>query len=736
MILNIGSISRKKARGMGIEVPRIFANLGRSAKSIPSDTPDSLGESSLLSTFESLNLGGFWSTDAEGRITYLSPTVRSAVDVDPSIAPVKLIELFQTPSGQSEGQRSLALCLARKSKFERVIAQSARGDQPGLWSVSGLAQFNQDNDFLGFQGHCVDVTSELQTADESSHLALHDPLTGLANRRHMAQLLNRTINAAKFKDRSCAVLLIDLDRFKQVNDTLGHTIGDGLLTQVAERLVAIVGLRDAVARIGGDEFQVVIADEDDRGKLGELAERIISMLSQPYTVDENRCIIGASIGIAISPFDGTVSEDLIRNADLALYAAKHGGRGRFRFFCEDLLKAAEQRRQLEEDLHDALARNELELAYQPIVDLRTNQVTCVETLVRWNHPIKGMISPALFIPIAEESSLITQMSEWILAQACADAAQWPSPIRVAVNISPRHFLEKGFPEFVEGVLHSTGLKSARLELEITEGVFLHESGTTDQTFKALKAIGARLALDDFGTGYSSLAYLKTAPFDKIKIDQSFVRDAARPAMRNQAIIAAIVALAGALDMETTAEGVETFEILDIVKKLKVSHVQGYIFSKAISNETLIGCLEDPDWEIQPSGPAFNREERVTMYRKIGAIHEDHYYQVVLRNLSISGALIEGLECVPVGTDFVLDFGEGQLVVAKVRRSSPHSQGLHFERPLVNDGNGGLCTSHRVSPYMLLAAGLPKLATLSADQPVTKLIGERISLPAFAISNVK
>ena len=444
-------------------------------------------------------------------------------------------------------------------------------------------------------------------------------------------------------------MLLDLDRFKQVNDTLGHPAGDALLKQVAERLLKIVGDKEMVSRLGGDEFQIILPDIEDRGKLGDMAADIIASLSQPYSVEGSRCIIGASVGVAIAPFDGLSSDDLVRNADLALYAAKGNGRGRFAFYSSDLHTAAEDRRAIEDDL-----RGEMTLIYQPVVNSKSNLVSGVEALIRWSHPERGVISPSMFIPIAEEAGLIWKLGEWVLRTACEDAACWPGDMRVAVNVSPIQFANADLPKIVAKALGATGLAPGRLELEIAESVFLGDTAATGHMFKALKELGVRLALDDFGTGYSSLAYLQSAPFDKIKIDQSFVRDATIPGSRNGAIIAAIVALAEALEMETTAEGIESLDQLDLIRKL-----------------------------------------------------------------SATGAFIEGLLDVPVGTRFVIDFGEGQLVTATVRRSMKHQQGVEFEKTMVSDGNGGLCTRHRVSPYLIAAAtqstaalALPSFTTTS------------------------
>lgn len=490
-----------------------------------------------------------------------------------------------------------------------------------------------------------------------------------------------------------------------MNDSLGHPGGDALLKQVTERLLRIVGEAGKVFRLGGDEFKVVLPDRDDRGALGRLAGEIISGLSHAYSVDGSRCIIGASIGVAVAPFDGETIEDLMRNVDMALYDAKKNGRGRFRFFAGELLEAARERRLLESELRDAFAAGQLELHYQPIVDAESDRVTGVESLIRWHHPDRGPISPEIFIPIAEEADLIEPISQWILRQACDDAVTWPGKLRVAVNVSPIQFTNPAFPQTVMSALAGSGLPPERLEIELTESVFLGDSAETDAMFAALKALGVRLALDDFGTGYSSLGYLRTAPFDKIKIDQSFVRDATMPGSRNAAIIAAIVALANALDMETTAEGIETFDQLALVRDLGVSHVQGYLYSKAVESAELCRRAGTGEWRIAPAGPARQRSDRRSMYRKVGALLNNGYHPALVRNLSESGALIEGLPDSPDGTELVVDFGDGQLALAAIRRKVGRRHGIEFGEPLVGDGLGGLCTSRRVSSYKLGMLGL-------------------------------
>ena len=673
----------------------------------------------LLQNYEESGQGWFWSTDAKGRLTYITDSVARLMGrTTGQLLGTVFTDLFLPVDSHGERQRTLPFLLTKQSKFDKLPLRSAFEGDDRWWAISGRPQFDGGGKFTGYRGSGTDVTAQRRSAEDASRLALYDSLTGLANRFAISKKLDTTLAAFAQQQRSCAIMLLDLDRFKQVNDTLGHPAGDALLKQVAERLLKIVGDKEMVSRLGGDEFQIILPDIEDRGKLGDMAADIIASLSQPYSVEGSRCIIGASVGVAIAPFDGLSSDDLVRNADLALYAAKGNGRGRFAFYSSDRHTAAEDRRALEDDLRDALVRGEMTLMYQPVVHSKSNMVSGVEALIRWTHPERGMISPAVFIPIAEEAGLIWALGEWVLRTACEDAASWPGDMRVAVNVSPIQFANADLPKVVARALGATGLAPGRLELEITESVFLGDTAETAHMFEALKALGVRLALDDFGTGYSSLAYLQSAPFDKIKIDQSFVRDATIPGSRNGAIIAAIVALAEALEMETTAEGIESLDQLDLIRKLNVSHVQGYVYSRAVPQAELLEHAEGT-WTIKPAGPARQRNDRFSLFRKVGAIHDNHRYAVVIRNLSATGAFIEGLLDVPIGTRFVIDFGEGQLVTATVRRSIKHQQGVEFEQTMVSDGNGGLCTRHRVSPYLIAAAtqstaalALPSFTTTS------------------------
>ncbi|MCW1402305.1 EAL domain-containing protein [Novosphingobium sp. MW5] len=499
-------------------------------------------------------------------------------------------------------------------------------------------------------------------------------------------MLEKILTARQEAQRACSIFLLDLDRFKQVNDTLGHPAGDALLTQVSQRLERVVGRAGRVGRLGGDEFKVIIPGRTANAELAELAKRIIEALSQPYLIEGHRVMIGASIGIAMAPENGVTSEALIRNADLALYAAKDGGRGRHHFYAPDLHSDAEERRQLEQDLRDALTNGGLELHYQPVVSTTTEKISGFEALLRWNHPTRGQLSPTKFIPIAEDAGLIVQIGEWALRTACHDMAKWPDGVRVAVNVSPLQFANPTLPAVVTNVIAAAQIDPARLELEITESVFLNDSDGTDAMFSALKRIGVRLALDDFGTGYSSLGYLKKAPFDKIKIDQSFVRGATIHGSRNGAIISSIVSLAEALDMETTAEGVETLDELDLVRMLGCSHVQGYVYAKPLTRDEAEALLAR-GLGVSADGPRSARFPRQTMLRRVILQHGSQRYDATIRNISRSGALVSGLWNVPSGTVFTLELGEGQVLTVTSRWCKEDRMGIEFAKPLDVDENG-------------------------------------------------
>ena len=642
----------------------------------------------ILTDYEQTGQGWFWETDRRGLLTYVSAPIAAIVGVpSEELLGRPLTALFILDAPGQEGERTLNFHLSARSPFVDLAVRAATADESERWwSISGRPIYDYFDNYLGFRGSGTDLTERRRSEEHASRLAMYDSLTGLANRFQMSQTLEKILHARQMGHRHCAVFLLDLDRFKQVNDTMGHPVGDALLKQVAQRLSRTVDDAGRVGRLGGDEFQVILPGRVPRADLAALAERIIENLSQPYSVEGHRVVIGASIGIALSPDDGVTSEALIRNADLALYAAKDGGRGRHHFYAADLHSDAQERRQLEQDLRDAIAQGGLELYYQPVVHTTTERITGFEALLRWNHPTRGAMSPARFIPIAEDAGLIAPIGEWALRTACADLARWPESMRVAVNVSPLQFANPALPAIVTSALAAAQVAPARLELELTESVFLNDSEGTDAMFAALKGVGVRLALDDFGTGYSSLGYLKKAPFDKIKIDQSFVRGATISGSRNGAIIAAIVNLAEALGMETTAEGVETMDELDLVRSLGCSHVQGFIYEKPLSVDNACARLAK-GLEAKAHGPRSARAARQTMLRKVVLEHGGERYDATIRNISATGALVEGLWNVPSGTIFRLTLSEGVLITATARWSHDDRVGVEFSKPLPLDETG-------------------------------------------------
>ncbi|MET3824375.1 diguanylate cyclase (GGDEF)-like protein [Sphingomonas sp. PvP055] len=635
----------------------------------------------LVAEFETHSSGWFWQTNAEGEVTYLTSKVALELDLpDTPAIGEPLSQLFRMDGALTETERTIAFHLSSRTAFSNYsVRPVSRAKLERWWSMSGRPIFDEDGIFLGFVGSGTDLTERRRADAEITRLALFDGLTGLANRQRLRLALDQMLAQPAMSQRMISLFLLDLDRFKSVNDTLGHQMGDALLKQVAQRLQRAIGDAGLVGRLGGDEFQVIMPGHADRDKLGELARRVIFDLSQPYSIEGSAISIGCSIGVAVAPQDGADSETLIRNADLALYAAKGDGRGIHRFFRDELLIGAQSKKQLEDDLRRALVGNQFYLAYQPVVDTRSERIVGYEALLRWEHPTRGLVSPAEFIPVAEDCGLIESIGEWVLRTACSEAAGWPGDVRVAVNVSPIQFANPVLPSLVTSALAKSGIAPHRLELEITEGVFLDESAASEQMFKTLKGCGVRLALDDFGTGYSSLGYLKKAPFDKIKIDQSFVKGATIAGNRNAAIIRAIVSLADALGMDTTAEGVENHDEITLIRDLGCSHIQGYVYGKPTRAADVLLQLEVGGGMATASGYQITRNPRTAMLRnariEAGAASGD----VRIRNISSTGVMIEGIEVdeASIDLDVLIELIEDQMFPAKLRWASDGRAGLEF-----------------------------------------------------------
>jgi diguanylate cyclase (GGDEF)-like protein len=433
------------------------------------------------------------------------------------------------------------------------------------------------------------VTAIEERERQIIHVGLHDGLTGLPNRKLFTEQLANTL-ARRKADERIMVAYVDLDDFKMVNDTLGHPAGDALLRMVADHLKE--DMPDAlIARLGGDEFAVLIDGIDDNASLGTIADRLQRSFARPLAINGQAATCGASIGIAMAPTDGEDGTTLMKNADLALYRAKHEGKSTYHFFERALDQAARQRRQLEIDLRAAIKDGGFELNFQPLYSLAEKRLTGFEALIRWNHPERGRVNPVEFIPFAEETGLIVPIGEWVLREACHQASQWPMDVSVAVNVSPKQFAASGITKTVLSALSSSGLPPHRLELEITESIFIADVDATLATLHSLRNLGVRIALDDFGTGYSSLSYLRSFPFDKVKIDKSFVEDLGT-ITNGHAVIRAITTLADALGMETLAEGVEEIAQFEVLEREGCQNIQGYLFSKPVAAAAVAGLLRD------------------------------------------------------------------------------------------------------------------------------------------------
>ena len=490
----------------------------------------------------------------------------------------------------------IVLCaLLYRSVFRPVAAVTAAMSAIASGATTAPLPLSRRTDEIGRMIQAIEDFRKKLEADRAAiaYLAEHDALTGLSNRAKLKQKTNEVVERAARNGELVAIILIDLDGFKLVNDTQGHAAGDQLLIQVADRLRLCASETEVIFRLGGDEFAILLEGLQDAAGAALFAKELGKVIESPYDLNGIATRLSASMGIALAPNDGTTTGELLKRADMALYEAKAEGRNTFRFFGTDMEEHITDQRNLEEDLRNALHLGQFELVFQPLINVRTQRTTTFEALIRWRHPTRGVVSPAHFIPIAEEIGLMEEIGGWVLDEAFSAARSWPDTIRVAVNISGLQLQSGRLESVVLNALLRSGLPASRLELEITESVLINRSDDIIESLKRLRRRGVRIAIDDFGTGYCSLSYLRLLPFDKVKVDQSFVRDACRASI---SIIKAIAGLGFSLGAEVTAEGVETAEQCDRIVEAGCTEIQGYLFSRPMPKSEVGSYLAAQDQE--------------------------------------------------------------------------------------------------------------------------------------------
>ncbi|MCP3055450.1 putative bifunctional diguanylate cyclase/phosphodiesterase [Aurantimonas marianensis] len=549
----------------------------------------------LLRDFEEGTSDWLWETDAGGTLTrgierfsQFRCKAQAANDMPPD-GSTTLQSILSCSGGMFQGHSPISDHLAARTPFrDQVIEVGAR--QASRWmSISGKPIFDCSGEFIGFRGVASDITAAREAEIRIHYLAHHDSLTGLANRAHFAEQIEAILREDDCEGPVGSIFYLDLDNFKAINDTRGHTMGDRLLKAVGARLKDVVGPEDTVSRIGGDEYAIIARSARDENAAGRLATAILESFARPFDLGSETACVGSSVGIAFPGKDGKTAEHLLKSADLALYHAKEEGKRTYRFFTLAMARQRLERHRLEQDLRDAIGNGELFLQYQPLIHNGTRRTVGFEALLRWQHPEHGRVTPDRFIPLAEEIGAITEIGAWVIHQACGTAASWPEELSVAVNVSAHQFKDGGIVEAVRDALARTGLRPDRLELEITESVLIDDAQQVVEILHKLRNIGVKIALDDFGTGYSSLSYLRRFAFDKLKIDRSFV-SAIKDDPVARGILETIMILGRVLDLCVTAEGVEDDAQLAILSKLNCSQLQGYYFSPPMAETDVGGYL--------------------------------------------------------------------------------------------------------------------------------------------------
>ena len=546
----------------------------------------------VVQEFEENASDWLWEFDAEGKIARVSSRFASAWGSEPAkLAGAEFMALLKSKATDEAAVWPIESVIAQHEQFRDVEVEVSINGETRWWNLTGKPNLNSDGSFQGYVGICSDISKRKTAEIQINKLAHRDVLTGLLNRAMFNEKMDAAVAKLERYGSQFGVLFLDLDKFKLINDNRGHQAGDQLLKAVGKRIASLLREGDHLARLGGDEFAVIMHNQCDAGAAAKLAARLIAAIKEPFEIDGERHKIGVSIGIALAPQNGTRPAQLLRNADLALYRAKADGRCVFRFFETQMDADEREKRTLEAELRSAIDNQEFELVYQPLVSPDTGKATSMEALMRWNHPIRGLVPPFEFIPIAEQSSLIQEIGRWSILKACQSAKTWPGEVVVAVNLSVHHFMGSDIVGHVREALEQTGLDPHRLELEITESLLINNTEEALSILKALKSLGVTIALDDFGTGYSSLSYILKFPFDKIKVDRSFVNGIASDEAA-RAILRMISALGESLNIGIIAEGVETAEQVTFLKSINCHQFQGYFFAKPLNEQNLAAYFEN------------------------------------------------------------------------------------------------------------------------------------------------
>jgi diguanylate cyclase (GGDEF)-like protein/PAS domain S-box-containing protein len=557
----------------------------------------------LLRDFEEHSTDVLWEVDRHGQFVHVSRKLSELLALPPQrlqkLRFAQVLNQLCPATMKPEGAAGLQAAMVTERAFRDLTVPVEREGHVRWWSITAKPLLDEVGRNVGWRGVISDVTQERQAHQRLAYLAHYDSLTGLANRVQLRERLAQAVEQGTDAPRRSALMCLDVDNFKTINDSLGHSVGDAVLQAVARRLQSHMRMSDLVARLGGDEFAIVMDDVRSDDEAPSLAQRLVAAMKQPCDVGGRSISIGVSIGVALIPDHGNTVDEVLGNADLALYAAKDAGRGRYELFAPRMGARHRRRLSIEHELRQALHTNAFELHFQPQIDIAGWSIIGIEALLRWRHPVLGLVPPGEFIPVAEEAGLIADIGMWVLGQACSEAASHVRDIRVSVNVSPVQLLRPDFVHTVEAALQRSGLAPALLEIEITESLFIDEVPLALSNLHAIRQMGVRIALDDFGTGYSSLAYLRRFPFDTLKIDRAFVRELMTRSDA-RAIVRTIIQLAGTLGMSTVAEGVEEPAQLEVLQRAQCHAIQGYLAARPMPMADLRMLIAHWDQRPRPS----------------------------------------------------------------------------------------------------------------------------------------